>query len=164
MQPTLHATRQNPQGASRLVHAISAWSVKTRRAPSWHSRSARVNDLKTTAMRVMSAPPSPPALSPLPGTGFLRTSLTTSRALNRDQKQLQQLWTIYDNLLPPLGRRRESAYWSRSSTSTAADRYCVSIRSTKTFPLFLSAATIFFGIPRRDCHGYGIKKRRVVLR
>ena len=32
MQRTLLATRRTPHGASRLVHAVSAWSVKTRRA------------------------------------------------------------------------------------------------------------------------------------
>ena len=36
MQLTLHATPLTPHAASRLVHAISAWSVKTRRAPSRH--------------------------------------------------------------------------------------------------------------------------------
>ena len=35
MQFTLHATRQTPHGASRLVQAMSAWLGKTRRAPSW---------------------------------------------------------------------------------------------------------------------------------
>ena len=42
MQLTLHAPRRTPQGASRLVQAMSAWSVKTRRAPSQHCRDARV--------------------------------------------------------------------------------------------------------------------------
>ena len=37
MQLILHATRQTPYGASRLVLAISAWSLKTRRASSRHS-------------------------------------------------------------------------------------------------------------------------------
>ena len=32
MQLTVHATRRTPHGASRLVPAMSAWSVKTRRA------------------------------------------------------------------------------------------------------------------------------------
>ena len=36
MQFTLHATRQTRHGASRLVQAMSAWLVKTRRAPSRH--------------------------------------------------------------------------------------------------------------------------------
>ena len=43
MQVTLHATRRTPHGASRLVQAVSAWLVETRRAPSWHSRDARVH-------------------------------------------------------------------------------------------------------------------------
>ena len=31
MQLTLHATRRTPRGSSRLVRAMSLWSVKTRR-------------------------------------------------------------------------------------------------------------------------------------
>ena len=37
-------------GASRLVLAMSAWSVKTRRAPSRHCRDARVYGHTTTAV------------------------------------------------------------------------------------------------------------------
>ena len=36
MQLTLHTARPTPHGASRLVQAVPAWSVKTRRAPSRH--------------------------------------------------------------------------------------------------------------------------------
>ena len=50
MQLTLHATRRTPQGASRLVQAISAWSVRTRHAPSRHCRDARVYGQTTTVM------------------------------------------------------------------------------------------------------------------
>ena len=50
MQLTLHATRRTPHGASRLVLAISAWSVKTRHAPSRHCRDARVYGHTTTDM------------------------------------------------------------------------------------------------------------------
>ena len=50
MQLTLHATRRTPDGASRLVQTTSAWSVKTRRAPSRHCRDARVYGHATTAM------------------------------------------------------------------------------------------------------------------
>ena len=51
MQLTLHATRRTrPHGASRLVLAMSAWSVKTRRAPSRHRTDARVYGRTTTAM------------------------------------------------------------------------------------------------------------------
>ena len=42
MQLTLHATRRTTHGASRLVQAMSAWSVKTSRAPSRHCSDARV--------------------------------------------------------------------------------------------------------------------------
>ena len=40
--------------------AMSAWSVKTRRAPSRHCRDARVHGHTTTAMHGMSTPPNPP--------------------------------------------------------------------------------------------------------
>ena len=51
MQVTLHATRGIPHGASRLVLlAMSAWPVKTGRAPSRHCRNARVYGHTTTAM------------------------------------------------------------------------------------------------------------------
>ena len=49
MQLTLDATHRTPHGASRLVLAISAWSVKIRRAPSRHCRDARVDGRTTTA-------------------------------------------------------------------------------------------------------------------
>ena len=39
-----------PPGVSRLVQAMSAWSVKTRRAPSRHCRGARVHGHMTAAM------------------------------------------------------------------------------------------------------------------
>ena len=41
MRLTVHATRRTPHGASRLVLAVSAWRVKTRRAPSRRCRDAR---------------------------------------------------------------------------------------------------------------------------
>ena len=56
MQFTLHATRRTPHGASRFVQAKSAWLVKTRRAPSRHSRDARVYG-HTTAMHKLRTPP-----------------------------------------------------------------------------------------------------------
>ena len=50
MQLTLHATRRSLRGASHLVLAMSAWSVKNRCAPSRHCRDARVYGHTTTAM------------------------------------------------------------------------------------------------------------------
>ena len=50
MQLTLHATHPTPHGASRLVQAMSAWWVKTRRPPSRHCRDARVYGHTTTAI------------------------------------------------------------------------------------------------------------------
>ena len=68
IQFTLHATRRTPHGASRLVQAISAWLVKTRRAPSRHSRNARVYGHTTTAIHKLSTPP-PSPVNPLPPLG-----------------------------------------------------------------------------------------------
>ena len=60
MQFTLHATGLTSHGASHLVQAMSAWLVKTRRAPSrYNSRDARVCGHTTTAMHKLSTPPPP---------------------------------------------------------------------------------------------------------
>ena len=62
MPLTLHATRRSPHGASRLVQALSAWSVKTQRAPSSHCRDASVyshTKYMTKAMHGMTTPPCP---------------------------------------------------------------------------------------------------------
>ena len=59
MQFTLRATRRTPHGASRLAQTISAWLVKTRRAPPQHSRDARVYGHTTMAMHILSTPPPP---------------------------------------------------------------------------------------------------------
>ena len=57
MQFTLHATCRTPHGASRLVQPVtSAWLVKTRRAPSRHSRDARVYGHTTTTIDKFSTP------------------------------------------------------------------------------------------------------------
>ena len=52
-----HATRPTTHGASRLVQAMFAWSVKTRRIPSRHCRHARVYGHTTTAMHDNEYPP-----------------------------------------------------------------------------------------------------------
>ena len=57
MQLTLHAPRRTPHTASRLVLAMSASSVKTRRAPSQHCRDAWVHGHTTTAMHDNEYPP-----------------------------------------------------------------------------------------------------------
>ena len=50
MQLILHATRRTPPGASHLVLAMPARSVKTQPVPSIHCRDARVCGHTTTAM------------------------------------------------------------------------------------------------------------------
>ena len=69
-QVALHATHRTPHGASRLVHAMSAWSVKTRRAPSRLCRDARVYTTipyshTTAAMHGYRVHPPLPRLPPL---------------------------------------------------------------------------------------------------
>ena len=63
MQLTLYATRPTPQGASRLVQAMSAGSVKTRRAPSRYCRYARVYGHTTTVMHNIAYTPPPQPLA-----------------------------------------------------------------------------------------------------
>ena len=63
MQLTLHATRPTPHGgALRLVQAMSAWSVKTQRAPFRRCMDARVYGHTTTAIHDKNNPP-PPAFT-----------------------------------------------------------------------------------------------------
>ena len=57
IQFILDAPRRTPHGASRLVQAMSAWLVQTRRAPSRHSREARVYGRTTTAVHKLSTHP-----------------------------------------------------------------------------------------------------------
>ena len=87
MQFTLHATRRTPHGASRLVQAMSAWFVKTRRAPSRHnSRDARVYghyghaQTEFTPPHTPPAPPAPPVKDGVNTTTF--TYEYTPRCLN----------------------------------------------------------------------------------
>ena len=63
MQLTLHATRPTPHGASRLMQAMSAWSVKIRRAPSRRCGDARVYGHTTMAMHALSTSPHAPCVS-----------------------------------------------------------------------------------------------------
>ena len=57
MQLALHATRLTPHGASSLVLAMSAWPVKTRRAPSRHCIDTRVYGHTASAMHGNEYPP-----------------------------------------------------------------------------------------------------------
>ena len=70
-----------PPRSPLLVQAMSAWLVKTRRAPSRHSRDARVYGHTTTAMHELSTPPplSPPPLKtpPLAPHGHTTTGWNT---------------------------------------------------------------------------------------
>ena len=87
MRLTLHATRSTPHGASRLVRAMSAWSVKTRHAPSRHCRGARVYGHTTTAMHdnEYTTPPIETAL--IPG-GLAQGSARKIPKYNRRCKQI----------------------------------------------------------------------------
>ena len=52
-----------------------AWLVKSRRAPSRHSRDARVYSYTTTAMHTLSIPPPPPPLPPPKKSACVRLGL-----------------------------------------------------------------------------------------
>ena len=88
MQLTLHATRRTPHGgASRVVLAMSAWSVKTRRAPSRHCRVVRVYGRMTTAMHDLRTPP--------PGvwrSTFLHTGLGVGSCVHCQKTTWYVLW------------------------------------------------------------------------
>ena len=58
-QLPLYATRPAPHGASRLVQAMSTWSVKKRRARPRHCRDARIYGHTTTTMHGKEYPPHP---------------------------------------------------------------------------------------------------------
>ena len=62
MQLTLHVTRRTPHGTSRLVQALSARSVKSRRVPSGLCRVAMVYGHMTMALHGMSTHTPPPPL------------------------------------------------------------------------------------------------------
>ena len=68
MQVALHATRRTPHGASRLVQAMYAWSVKIRHAPSQHCGDKRVYGHTTSAMHEIEYT-SPIESPPLPTAG-----------------------------------------------------------------------------------------------
>ena len=87
MQLTLHATtRPTPHGVSRLVQAMYAWSVKTRRAPFRHFGGSRVYGHTTTAMHDMSTC-TPPVLNDVSTTPF------TSRVISRPHMRDRELFT-----------------------------------------------------------------------
>ena len=92
MRFTLHATRRAPYGASRLVQAMSAWSVKTRRAPSRHSRDATVYGHATTVMHKLSTPP-PTNMCPCGTTIECRTYIVGKCEIYKDvlEKEMRKL-------------------------------------------------------------------------
>ena len=67
--PPPHTSAQHLTGASRFVHAMSAWSIKTRRAPFRNCRDARVyghttttvmHEISTTLAPTLPHPPTEP--------------------------------------------------------------------------------------------------------
>ena len=62
-----------PPPPQRFVQAKSTWSVKTRRASSWHHRDARVYALETNANHTINTPPARPlTVTIVPSTNCLR--------------------------------------------------------------------------------------------
>ena len=93
MQFTLHATRRTPHGASRLVQAMSAWLVKTRCAPSRHSKDARVHGHTTTAIHKLGTPATLPPATPPPASPLFHRN-TPPISLSTDS---QQYFTWYNS-------------------------------------------------------------------
>ena len=79
MQLAFRATRRTHHGASRLVQAMSAWSVKTRRRPSRHCRDAEAHghacDYGHACQRAPPPLPSPPTSTLRPGVVGTRGSM-----------------------------------------------------------------------------------------
>ena len=72
MQFTLRVTRRAPHGASRrMVKAMSAWLVKSGRAPSLYSRDARIYGHMTADMHKLRTPQYFPRPQPSPVTRYL---------------------------------------------------------------------------------------------
>ena len=92
IQFTLHATRRTPHGASRLVQAMSAWLVKTRRAPSRHTKGARAYCHTTMAMHKLSTPP--PSKKGLPAIAdrVEWEKITKGRAGTRWDNVVEKIW------------------------------------------------------------------------
>ena len=91
----------------RWVQAMPAWSVETRRAPSWHRRDARVHDHTTAAMHDMST-----SLPPLSSRYFHRAIRFAKASLLLVGEGMQGVgfrhapdWDVYKN--DDWGRRRE---------------------------------------------------------
>ena len=128
MQFTLHATRRGHHGASRLVQAMSAWLVKTRRVTSRHGKDARVCGHTTTAMHKLSTPPPltpfdfPP---PPPDTASLSNSLffypailsPLSKSFAQPPPPTFYLLSNFDNHLPP--RPSPLSHASKRSPTTS---------------------------------------------
>ena len=101
MQLTLYATCRTPHGASRLVHAMSAWSVKTRRAPSRHCRDARVYGHRLRPCMTICTPSLPPRSMQAMCAWSVKTRRTPSRQC-RDARVYSHTTTpMYDMSTPP---------------------------------------------------------------
>ena len=84
----LEVCSPTPHGAWRLVQAMSAWSVKTRRAPFRHNRDASAYGHTTTAMNDTNTPPS------LPHCTWWQDPLTTGclDAFQLDENRVLSVW------------------------------------------------------------------------
>ena len=107
MQLTLHATRRTPHGASRLVQAMSAWSVKTRHAPCRHCgvvgmRGSMVMRPRP-CMNIEYAPP-PPVAGGLYVTKIARVALSRNICMFNGKLTMDNTESFRPPLPPPLVR------------------------------------------------------------
>ena len=102
--------RRTPHGASRLVRAMPACLVKTRRAPSRHSKEARVYGHTTTVMHNLSTPP-----PPSPSREFQSGSLLDNGERTNAQRIVDIFpWSPFYFRVPPM-------FWSKLGAGTSSD-------------------------------------------
>ena len=130
MQLILPATRPTPHGASRLVQAMPAWSVRTRRAPSRHGRDAMVYSHTVTAMDDMST------LSPstflLLGAAFSISFRATANSFCCSRPGAQTVRLIFTGTIVLLTIFYESVSIPAALQSTAFPRTLVTHGSTSS--------------------------------
>ena len=106
MQLTLHATRRTPHGASRLVQAMSAWSAKTRHAPSRQCSDMRGSMvIRRPCINIEDTPPPAP-----PRQRAILPSIFTNEREFQIHTVPKNIWAVHgsrpDSLIGSLGLGR----------------------------------------------------------
>ena len=116
MQLPPHATRRTPHGASLLVLAMSAWSVKTQRAPSRHCRDTNVDGRTTTAMHDMRPPSRRPRINECagirPNTAPVASAQLSDRPLRPSSPPDGTLFAAFHQIRPAEAKARSESWTS----------------------------------------------------